>query len=335
MLKRLFPITLLMLVATLGFSQNPQPIKIASPSNSPNQPESVLACVPGFGNEAGTISLGAFVGSSNDVDFDTMYLCFNDQILIDHDAGTESFAGDPDMTSPAGIGYAFYDCPPTVNGDLITIQSDPCVTDTPLPVGGAMALPYIATSPDNSGDVLFENLGFLQTLFGGGSPVLKWFAPITYDQLNGATAVFEGNPAGPCVDVNTDVAFAVVYLNEITATNIQSTFGGSNCQGSFDIAGGLPEFDAAESYNISITLNSDPSITGTVISGTATNGENVKFKITTPGLYDVVVTDGKACPANFQIDMTGCTALEMIIPDLTATPGSQICLPVTVSNFNN
>ena len=100
MLKRLFPITLLTFIATIAFSQNPQPAGVAI-SNSSNQPEGILACAPGSGNEAGAISLGPFVGSSNDIDFDTMYLCFNDQILIDHDAGSEDFSGDPITSSPS------------------------------------------------------------------------------------------------------------------------------------------------------------------------------------------------------------------------------------------
>ena len=112
MLKRLFPITLLTLMSIVAFSQKPMPTKVAK-YDADNQPESVLACLPGFGNEAGTISLGPFVGSSNDIDFDTMYLCFNDQVLIDHDANTESFAGDPVPGTPGGIVYAIYDCPPS------------------------------------------------------------------------------------------------------------------------------------------------------------------------------------------------------------------------------
>ena len=39
MLKRLFPITLLTFIATIAFSQNPQPAGVAI-SNSSNQPES-------------------------------------------------------------------------------------------------------------------------------------------------------------------------------------------------------------------------------------------------------------------------------------------------------
>jgi gliding motility-associated-like protein len=342
MLKRLFPITLLTFMATVVFAQNPQPAGIAT-SNSSNQPEGILACVPGAGNEAGTISLGASNGSSNDIDFDTMYLCFNDQILIDHDAGTEDFSGDPITSSPSGIGYAVYDCPPSIafNGELATIQTDPCVTNNPPPTGGAV-LPYIATPPNTTGDILFNNDGGIQNYFNAGAPVLKWFTPITYDSLSVAGGVgfanYEGLPSGPCVDVNEQEAFAVVYLNEITATNLQTSFPPANgepisdCFGAFDIAGGLPEFDSNESYNISINLISNPTITGTLVS--VVNGL-AKFKITEPGLYNISITDGKACPANFNIDMAGCTALGTNIPDVTALPSSVVCVPFFAQDFTD
>jgi len=53
MLKRLFPITLLTFMATVVFAQNPHPAGIATPTSlNQNQPESILACAPGAGNEA-------------------------------------------------------------------------------------------------------------------------------------------------------------------------------------------------------------------------------------------------------------------------------------------
>ncbi len=342
MLKRLFPITLLTFMATVVFAQNPQPAGIAT-SDFSNQPEGILACAPGAGNEAGTISLGAFIGSSNDVDFDTMYLCWNDQILIDHDAGSEDFSGDPITSSPSGIGYAVYDCPPDVlfNGELATIQTDPCVTSNPPPTGGAV-LPYIATPPNTTGDIIFDNQGGIQGFFNGGAPVLKWFAPITYDSLSITGGVgfanYEGLPSGPCVDVNEQEAFAVVYLNEIVPSNIQTSFPPttgepiSDCFGAFDITGGLPEFDPSESYNISITLASNPSVTGTLVS--VVNGL-AKFKITEPGLYNISITDGKSCPANFDMDMAGCTALGTNIPDVTALPASTVCVPFSAQDFTD
>jgi hypothetical protein len=99
--------------------------------------------------------------------------------------------------------------------------------------------------------------------------------------------------------------------HEITATNLQTsgTLGGSgisNCIGTFDITGGFPEFDSNESYDINITLNGNPTVTGLLVS--VINGM-AKFQIFEPGLYDISITDGKACPAIFQMEMSGCTAL--------------------------
>lgn len=335
MLKRLFPLTLFVLMATLVFAQNPRPIKV-SPVD-PNQPESVLACAPGFGNEAGTKTLGAFVGASNDTDLDTIYLCMNDQIFIDHDAGSASFAGDPSPTSPGGIGYAVYDCLPTgaFNGDLPTIQADPCITSFPLPPGGVTALPYVATSLDGSGDIPFINTGGFQGFFGGGAPTLKWFAPITFDSLGfditGApVAFYEDN--GPCVDVNEDEVFAVVYLNAVDTSDVQIT----GCAGSFDLLGGLPEFDSNENYSISITLSTDPTVMATVINGnSASHGDNIDFSVAVAGTYDVVITDTKGCPLTFSVDMSGCSVLTMNVGNVTGTTASQVCVPITVEGFDN
>ena len=48
-----------------------------------------------------------------------------------------------------------------------------------------------------------------------------------------------GGPIGPCVDVNEEEAFSVVYLNEITASNINTNTSPTGCEGSFTVEGGL------------------------------------------------------------------------------------------------
>ena len=92
-----------------------------------------LETLPSFtGNFAGTITIdpSTHMGSSNDVSGDPIYLCLNDLISIDHDAGSAVFTGDPEPSTEAGVGYIFYSCPPsdTFDGDLTSIQNDPCVT---------------------------------------------------------------------------------------------------------------------------------------------------------------------------------------------------------------
>jgi len=339
MLKRLFPITLLTFMATVAFAQNPRPIQVEKVVTDPNQ-ESILACPPGMQNFAGTVSLGTFTGSSNDINLNTMYLCLGDQVEIIHN-GDFDLSGDPAPATPPGIGYAFYDCAPTIDGpDLITITTtDACLYQNPTfgnpPIAsiGPNNI-WVATSTVNMQDLDIVNTGDLQDGFNNGDPVQFWFSPITLDEF--ATQGYENS--GSCVNSNVNAAFSVVYLNEITATNIQTSFPPANgeplssCFGAFDIAGGLPEFDSNESYNISITLNGNPTVTGTLVS--VVNGL-AKFKITEPGLYDISVTDGKACPANFQIDMAGCVALRTNIPDVTALPASTVCVPFFAQDFTD
>ena len=62
-------------------AQIPQSISI---EKSTNGQRAQLACVPGQENFAGTVSLGAIVAQSNDIDLDTMFLCVNDTVGIVH-----------------------------------------------------------------------------------------------------------------------------------------------------------------------------------------------------------------------------------------------------------
>lgn len=282
-------------------------------------------------NDAGTISFGTHTGQSNDVSPDTIYLCLGDTIQIDHN-GDFDISGDPDPSTPAGVGYAFYDCTPTINGmTLAEVAVDPCLITSPPPPQGPF---YIYSANTTNGDAPFFNDGNLQTFFNGGDPVQIFFAPITYDALLFPNVEYEGNPSGPCVDVSVDQAFSVVYLNGIQESNINTNLNGLGCAGSFVIAGGLPQFDNLETYNISITLDSDPNITGSAFQS-ANHGETVEFFVPQPGTYTISVEDGKSCGTTFSVDMAGCQAVTLDFPLINALPGDNICLPFTVENFNN
>ncbi len=327
MIRILIPLALLLVTVTAN-AQIPSHAKSIDLSAYPES----FACPPGQQNFAGTFSLGTFIGQSNDTDLDTLYLCFGDSIFIDHN-GDQVLTGDPDPATEAGVGYAFYDCPPSAafsGPELSVITSDPCLALNPAPPIGQL---WISTAGDPSGDQWFFNQGIIQTTFNTGDPTLLWFAPITYDALAGNNYIFEGNPEGPCVNVNTDEAFAVVYLNEVEATNITNMNNGNSCRGAFDIAGGLPEFDNSEVYDISITLNSDPSITGVVTTGGASHNSNVEFKIFEPGLYDITITDGKGCGTSFQLDMAACPALSLNLDELGGEVGEIVCVGLTAADF--
>ena len=87
-------------------------------------------------NFAGTIEFGQHFGQSNDVAPDTLYLCFGDSIRILHN-GDMDLSGDPVPATPAGVGYAFYECPPTVSGpSLANVIADACTANNPPAAGG-------------------------------------------------------------------------------------------------------------------------------------------------------------------------------------------------------
>lgn len=294
-------------------------------------------------NDAGTISFLPFVGQSNDVTLDTIFLCFNDVLDIDHEGG--NLDGDPQPNTAPGYGYAFYDCRPTVDGpDLSTILTDPCLNQTsPLvfPDGTEIEqqLGIWIASQDPDGDITFQNNGVLQYAFNNGNPVPTqfWFAPITIDVFS--TQGYEndgaGGPVGPCVNANVNEAFSVVYLNEIVADNQMVVSGSTGCSGTFTVAGGLPEFMTSERYQVDISLDSDPTIKGKLTSPNAPrHNSTVEFVVPRAGMYNITIEDGKSCGAFFTMDFSQCSAVTFNLPLQNVAPATTECLDVTVEDFN-
>ena len=287
-------------------------------------------------NDAGSIIPGAATAQSNDLTLDTLFLCFNDEILIDHN-GDQRLDGDPDLSTQAGVGYAWYSCVPSVDGPTLgAVSADPCL----IPNAGAPAGSppfFISTGGRFDGDVLFFNRGDVQTAFNGGNPYLVWFAPITFDSLEtvGTTNFPRYENGGSCVSVSTDAAFAVVYLNQLTAGNLQL----NNCSGTFDVDGGLPGWRVGDFYDISITNATDPSITGTVLNPDVAGGGRVEFTVPQAGTYTIRVTDSKGCDVTtLSADMSACIPPDFVkvtIDTILGAPGSTVCVPVTVEGFQN
>lgn len=335
MIQRLVLFILTLTFSSSVFAQAPQPISV--------QGKLGVASVPlknDCGNEAGTFTFAPFTGMSNDVAGDTVFLCLGDAILTQSDVSTTLFDGDPNPDTPGGVGYALYSCVPTVEGqDLATVAADSCAILTGDPENPLI----VAASFTNDGNVTFLNDGGLQAQFNSSDPAVLWFAPITYDELlivgGLPRAQYEepadGGNAGPCVDVSIDQAFAVAYLNEIVVANATNSQG---CQGSFQVQGGLSELDGS-AYNISISLDSDPSVSGLLLNPDATeHGSTVLFSVPQAGTYNVSVSDGKACPANAQItiDQSSCNPVVFNLPSTNFPPGStNQCVDVTVENFTN
>jgi len=288
---------------------------------------------------AGTYTFGQFLGSSNDVAPPPIFLCFGDSLLVQHN-GDADLSGDPNPATPAGVAFAFYDCPPTITGPTlqdigeIPGPGDPCVLS-----GSGNGL-FITQAVPNGGATWFFNSGALQTNFNMGQPLSLFFAPITVD--NFAANTYEsaqvGFPPGPCVAVNTAAAFEVVYLNEITATGISTNFG-NDCIGRFTVRGGYPQYNTSAVYSIDIFLASNPSVKA-IVQTSATNLfhlSSVSFSVPQAGLYNVVIEDGKSCPATFQVNMAVCNPIDNVVisfPDEILPPGAQACFPVTVQNFS-
>lgn len=357
-MKKFLILAFAILTACFVHAQIPKTITVPKGPYAKSNGQTEVPCT----NQAGTISLGAagVATQSNDLTLDTIWLCRNDSIFINHN-GDFNLSGDPVPSTAPGVGYAFYTCPPTATGPTLQnitgqpfiapnpgppatpgqpfIPIDPCLLNNPPPPNGGLI--YVASDNPN-GDMWFFNSGFLQTTFNMGSPLLLHFAPITFDDAtnNGYETTVQGGPPGQCVNVNTAAQFEVVYLNPVDATGLTTPFNGNACLGRFKLGGGYPEWDATASYTVNIYLESDPNIKA-LINTPATqllNNFNVVFSVPQAGNYVIEIEDGKSCGYRNVVNMGACTSAEnvgFIFPDATAGPGETVCVPITTTNFNN
>lgn len=335
MYKSLFAIVTFVLLSVSMVAQVPKNIVLKGRLGAPSASR-------GLCNEAGTFTLGTLTGQSNDVTPDSIYLCFGDVLPILHN-GDFDLSGDPQSTTAPGIGYAFYDCRPTVEGpDLATIVADGCVNQTsPIFVGG-IPFPqinniWVFTGLDPGGNIDLINDGNVQRAFNNDNIVGTsfWIAPITVDEF--ASQGYEssgGGPVGPCVDVNHEAAIFVTWLSPIDTANVQNTLNSAVCEGSFELQGGLPEIDPTTTYDIDISLNTDNTVKGTIINGTS-SGDRFEFRVPQAGVYTINVEDGKSCGITFEVDMGACNVITLSLPFQNVAPGSNVCLDVFVEGFND
>lgn len=244
-----------------------------------------------------TVALGTTAESNN-----SSYLCFGDSLIVTHN-GDADLTGDPNPATPSGLGYVMYTCAPTTSGNTIAqIAADPCIINN----SGSAAGFDIVQGTTITGDVnIFNDGATYQTLLGGLGAVGEiWFAPITID--NHANGGFEAvNTTSECTNVSIGSPFSVIFLNEIQV----NTFSTNICDGSFDVTGGLPQFDGSN-YSVTIELVSNPTITGT-LNNTITHGGTANFTVPQPGDYRITVSDNIGCesPNNtntFVVSMNTC-----------------------------
>ncbi|MEL7122453.1 MAG: hypothetical protein AAFO07_23610, partial [Bacteroidota bacterium] len=329
---------LLSLIYTLGIgilsAQTVKNIKVEGPLPQRGEKSACLS-------DAGTISFGVHTGQSNNVTPDTIYLCFNDQIEILHDMGTANLSGDPNLLTPAGIVYAYYDCPPTLgfNGPTLgDIQADICLNRTsPIVLNGMNVTQdegIWVEAGDIEGNITFVNDGSRQTAFKNGEWAQFFFAPLTIDNFDNLTYELDtAGVAGGCVNLRNDEAFSIVFLNEIQSKNISIGNVNNGCGGVFQLEGGLPEYDSKTWYDVSIVLQTDPSVQGELLATLKPrDNEDIEFFVPQPGIYDVIVEDGVSCGTTFTIDMTTCQSVDFEIEKTTALPGDTTCLSVSIGD---
>lgn len=282
-------------------------------------------------NDAGSITLGSFVGQSTRYSLaDTLFLCWLDRFMIDHN-GDFDLSGDPDPSTAPGIGYAWYDGVPTINGpDLTTIETDPFAYQP----SGEMVV-YV---DQLNGDAAFENGYYTQfqtfnEYINGGNVTQKYFAPITFDQRFGNQALYEGAPAGECVNARIDQAFTVVYLNPIEATNIQTQFMGDPNRVQITITGGMPEFDGTDYSEVSVQLKSNSSKKAQLTGNSFSHGDAVEFLVPEFGIYEIIVRDGISCEVVQEVNVQEHTIPTFVLDTISGQPGDIVSILWTVEDF--
>ena len=282
-------------------------------------------------NDAGTIDMGTFIGQSNRHDIqDTIFLCWQDRFFIDHNKDFD-LGGDPDPSTAPGIGYAWYDGVPTRTGpDLNAIEADP---EAYMPAGELVV--YV---DELDGDALFENAyytGFttFNEYISGGNITEKYFAPITFDRRVGSRALYEGSPAGECVNARVDQAFHVVYLNPIEISNVQTQFMGVPNRVQLTLTGGMSEFDASEYTQVEIQLKNKPSVTATIQGSGFSHGSILDFTVPEYGLYEIIVRDEITCEKTIELNIQENTIPVFVLDTLTGQPGDIVCVTWSVKDF--
>jgi gliding motility-associated-like protein len=332
MLKRLLSVLTCTIVTSFCgelLAQIPEIVRMSNKIS--HRTLSPLACAD---QNAGSTVRSLGVGAKTN---DKHFLCAGDGLIVTHNRD-QNLSNDPNLTTPAGIVYGFYDCNPKISGPTLNdIKTDPCFNRQQVLLGNVLITPplgFWVTKGTINGDVQFKNDGTLQRLYGGNSPKKFYFAPITIDNFD--ERLFEGNNS--CVNANirdipsgTDT-FSVVYLNKILEKNISYNYGTSApFSGQFTVTGGLSEYDGTASYTMTVKKKSDNAIVGTATSGVLHNGV-VNVSVPQSGTYTVTIVDGKACDRTFEMNFPVLQLL--VLNDTVPKTGDIGCVKIAARGFN-
>ena len=211
MFKRFLPILTLLFIGSVASAQVPEPLMGIQ---STLQTRSLLAPCLGTASAGKTTRATGVRALSNNVRF----LCLGDTLYVSNQGS--NLTEDPKPSTTAGIGYIFYNCPPTVSGPRWSdVKADACINKLPFNGSAPTNGLYIARG-DVMGRDTFVNNGSLQNGFNNGRPLKQYFAPATIYNFNATLPDAEGDTA--CVNVNVNIAdqtprdtFSVVYLNKV------------------------------------------------------------------------------------------------------------------------
>ena len=318
MFKNFLPILAFLLTGATAMAQTPE--NIAEPKEgllTRNAP----TCMGKANAGLTTRTLGLKAKSKN-----ARFLCKNDSLFLTN--RNRDLSEDQNLSTPAGIAYLFYTCPPTIKGDSFPdVRKDNCLFITNKSV--------TISRGDLTGRDTFSNNGSLQNTFNSGKPIKFYFAPVTLTDFNGQGTLPGFDNRMDCINVTTEDwtkpgapdSFSVVYLNEVKITNLVL----GTRAGSFKIEGGLPEYDGATNYTLTIQKVGTPSVKG-VISGTPTNGATITFTVPSDGEYEIVATDNVSCDASRRIAFPN---VDMTLSNEQVNTGATACVKFTVKNFND
>lgn len=283
---------------------------------------------------------------------DTIFMCADDEFNVNLIVNSTDISGDPNPATQAGVGYAFYRCPPTVTGPTLTdIAADPCVADNGLPPFDELAIgvPVNYAVGDYTLTLANDNVGgftipaLFPSMTGEPTPVVLTLAPITFDDadLTLGEAIYEGSPIGSCVDVSTTQTFTVAYLNPINIANL-SPSPVAGCEGLFDVRGGTPELRGGTGYDILIE-NIATGARAAILTAPEDIIHNgvVRYEVPTAGTYRITIEDGNSCSLGRGAGVTvvhqdGCPQpVTFNLPFGAGVPGQSFCVPVTVENFTD
>jgi Secretion system C-terminal sorting domain/SprB repeat len=281
---------------------------------------------------AGSTNRSLGVGSKSN---DKHFLCLGDSLVVVHQ-GNHNISNDPNLATPAGIGYGLYDCVPSISGLRIDdIRSDACFNRQSILLNNvpvAPALGFWMSFGMINGNVNFVNNGNIQRLFNNNRPKKLYFSTMTIDDF--ANRAYEGNS---CTNANVrDMpvpldTFSVVYLNKILEKDITYNYGTFNAQ--LTLTGGLPEYDNNAIYSISIKKASNNAILGNVTSGIASHNNPISITVPESGTYIILVTDGKSCDRTFSVHFP---AIQLrVSTDTVSRQGDTACVKITARGFNN